>query len=309
MRRGIGIAAAALVLAGCGGPMRPEELARSVDTLSSAAAEGQLLAGTWPGTAPRRHSHATRPRAGRRRRPRGREARTRPRARGSGTRSPGRGRPCGRDRRRRWAGSGSRRATEPPGRSRRVSSRSSPGARSAWRRACEGHPPDRAGSDRRDRWVRRHRRSRLQRAGRRDARLQRFWAVPVGVLGIIVFAEMSGRIVASRRNRTSSSYASVTAHWLSTVTLVASLVLTVLTLAAELGGLGFLLNYFFDVSVSFFVLVGPGRRRRRSLLPSLRRHRAHLRLHRAGARRLSGRLDQARPAVVPGRERLRSRGA
>jgi manganese transport protein len=32
-------------------------------------------------------------------------------------------------------------------------------------------------------------------------------------------------------------------------------VLTVLTLSAELGGLGFVLNYFFDVSVGFFVLV------------------------------------------------------
>jgi outer membrane murein-binding lipoprotein Lpp len=38
------LAAAVLALAGCGGPMRPEELARSVDTLSSTAAEGQLLA-------------------------------------------------------------------------------------------------------------------------------------------------------------------------------------------------------------------------------------------------------------------------
>jgi hypothetical protein len=44
MRLGIGIAAAVLVLVGCGGPMRPEELARSVDTLASTAAEGQLLA-------------------------------------------------------------------------------------------------------------------------------------------------------------------------------------------------------------------------------------------------------------------------
>jgi manganese transport protein len=42
---------------------------------------------------------------------------------------------------------------------------------------------------------------------------------------------------------------------LSTFTLVASLVLTVLTLGAELGGLGFILNYFFDVSVNFFLLV------------------------------------------------------
>jgi hypothetical protein len=46
MRRaiGIGTTAAVLALAACGGPMRPEELARSVDTLSSTAAEGQLLA-------------------------------------------------------------------------------------------------------------------------------------------------------------------------------------------------------------------------------------------------------------------------
>jgi outer membrane murein-binding lipoprotein Lpp len=41
---GIGIAAVVLALAGCGGAMRPEELARSVDTLASTAAEGQLLA-------------------------------------------------------------------------------------------------------------------------------------------------------------------------------------------------------------------------------------------------------------------------
>jgi hypothetical protein len=37
-------AAAVFALSGCGGPMRPEELARSVDTLSSSAAEGALIA-------------------------------------------------------------------------------------------------------------------------------------------------------------------------------------------------------------------------------------------------------------------------
>jgi hypothetical protein len=37
-------AAAVFPLFGCGGPMRPEELARSVDTLSSSAAEGALIA-------------------------------------------------------------------------------------------------------------------------------------------------------------------------------------------------------------------------------------------------------------------------
>jgi manganese transport protein len=82
------------------------------------------------------------------------------------------------------------------------------------------------------------------------------WAVPVGVLGIMVFAEMSGRIVAVSKKPNFELVRERYSTWLSTATLAASLVLTVLTLAAELGGLGFLLNYFFDVSVSFFVLVG-----------------------------------------------------
>jgi manganese transport protein len=81
------------------------------------------------------------------------------------------------------------------------------------------------------------------------------WATPVGVLGIIVFAEMSGRIVAASKKPNFVLVKERYGPRLSTFTLVASLVLTVLTLGAELGGLGFVLNYFFDVSVSFFVLV------------------------------------------------------
>jgi manganese transport protein len=81
------------------------------------------------------------------------------------------------------------------------------------------------------------------------------WAVPVGVLGIIVFAEMSGRIVAVSKKPNFVLVKERYGRNLSTFTLVASLVLTVLTLGAELGGLGFVLNYFFDVSVNFFILV------------------------------------------------------
>ena len=81
------------------------------------------------------------------------------------------------------------------------------------------------------------------------------WAVPVGVGGIMVFAEMSGRIVAVAKKPNFVLVKERYGQRLSTFTLVASLVLTVLTLGAELGGLGFVLNYFFDVSVSFFVLV------------------------------------------------------
>jgi len=81
------------------------------------------------------------------------------------------------------------------------------------------------------------------------------WAVPVGVLGIIVFAEMSGRIVAVSKKPNFVLVRERYSPRLSLFTLVASLVLTVLTLGAELGGLGFVLNYFFDVSVNFFILL------------------------------------------------------
>jgi Mn2+/Fe2+ NRAMP family transporter len=82
------------------------------------------------------------------------------------------------------------------------------------------------------------------------------WAIPVGVLGIMVFAEMSGRIAAIGKKPNFVLVRERYGHRLATFTLVASLLLTVLTLAAELGGLGFVLNYYFDVSVGFFVLVG-----------------------------------------------------
>jgi manganese transport protein len=81
------------------------------------------------------------------------------------------------------------------------------------------------------------------------------WAVPLGVLGIIVFAEMSGRIAAIAKKPNFVLVRERYGDRLSLFTLVASLILTVLTLAAELGGLGFILNYYFDVSVGFFVLV------------------------------------------------------
>jgi len=44
MRKGICLLALLGGLAGCGGAMRPEELARSIETLASAAAEGALVA-------------------------------------------------------------------------------------------------------------------------------------------------------------------------------------------------------------------------------------------------------------------------
>ena len=81
------------------------------------------------------------------------------------------------------------------------------------------------------------------------------WAIPVGVVGIMLFAEMSGRIVAVAQKPNFVLVQERYGPRLGLFTLVASLVLTVLTLSAELGGLGFALNYLFDVSNSFFLLV------------------------------------------------------
>jgi Mn2+/Fe2+ NRAMP family transporter len=81
------------------------------------------------------------------------------------------------------------------------------------------------------------------------------WAIPFGVLGIMVFAEMSGRVAAITRK---ANFDLVNDHFsrrLATLALIASLIVSVATLGAELGGLGIALNLFFDVSDQFFTVV------------------------------------------------------
>lgn len=64
----IALLAAALLLGGCGGPMQPEELRRGVETISSLAGEGALLADGVAGDRtratlhPRAGAHGRRPR-------------------------------------------------------------------------------------------------------------------------------------------------------------------------------------------------------------------------------------------------------
>ncbi|MEA2346692.1 MAG: hypothetical protein QOG62_479 [Thermoleophilaceae bacterium] len=82
------------------------------------------------------------------------------------------------------------------------------------------------------------------------------WAVPIGVVGIIVLSDMSGRVAAITKKPNFVTVKESYGRRVSLAALVASLILTLLTLAAELGGLAFVLNYVFDVSVGFFVLVG-----------------------------------------------------
>jgi Mn2+/Fe2+ NRAMP family transporter len=82
------------------------------------------------------------------------------------------------------------------------------------------------------------------------------WAIPVGLVGIMVFAEMSGRIAAIAKKANFELIAERYGRRLGLATLVASLVLTFLTLAAEVGGMGLVLTLFFDGPPQTFMLIG-----------------------------------------------------
>jgi Mn2+/Fe2+ NRAMP family transporter len=85
---------------------------------------------------------------------------------------------------------------------------------------------------------------------------QLLWAIPVGLVGIMVFAEMSGRVAAIAKKANFELIRERYGRRLALATLVASLVLTFLTLAAELGGVGLVLTLFFDGPEQTFMLIG-----------------------------------------------------
>jgi Mn2+/Fe2+ NRAMP family transporter len=85
---------------------------------------------------------------------------------------------------------------------------------------------------------------------------QLLWAIPVGLVGIMVFAEMSGRIAAIAKKANFELVRERYGRRLALATLVASLVLTFFTLAAELGGIGLALTLFFDGPEQTFMFIG-----------------------------------------------------
>jgi manganese transport protein len=85
---------------------------------------------------------------------------------------------------------------------------------------------------------------------------QLLWALPIGVLGIMVLAEMSGRVAAVVGKANFDLVRDRYGRRLGLGTLVASVLLSFLTLAAEIGGIGLVLQLFFDVSDQAFMLIG-----------------------------------------------------
>jgi Mn2+/Fe2+ NRAMP family transporter len=88
-----------------------------------------------------------------------------------------------------------------------------------------------------------------------DFRFQLLWAVPVGVIGIVVFAEMTGRVATVSGRPVFDVVRMRMGLNVGLVTLAASLLINLLTLAAEVGGAAIVLQLLFDLNVSTLILL------------------------------------------------------
>ncbi len=82
------------------------------------------------------------------------------------------------------------------------------------------------------------------------------WAVPVGVVGIGLYAEMCGRVAAVTGRPVFDVIRMRLGLVSGLVVLVASLIVNLLTVAAEIGGVALILQLFFDAPFTLFALLG-----------------------------------------------------
>src|SRR3954464_15143743 len=79
------------------------------------------------------------------------------------------------------------------------------------------------------------------------------WAVVAGTIGIAVYAEMSGRVAAVSGRPVFDVIRMRMGFGMGLVALVASTIVNLLTVAAELGGIAIVLELLFDAPYSMFV--------------------------------------------------------
>lgn len=84
------------------------------------------------------------------------------------------------------------------------------------------------------------------------------WAVVIGVIGISVYAEMCGRVAAVTGRPVFDVIRERLGFGAGLLALVASQLINLLTVAAEIGGIAIILTYLFDTTFSLMVLVGAG---------------------------------------------------
>ena len=82
------------------------------------------------------------------------------------------------------------------------------------------------------------------------------WAVVLGVVGIAVYAEMSGRVAAVSGRPVFDVIRMRMGFGVGLLALVASTLVNLLTVAAEIGGIAIVLELLFDAPYSMFVVTG-----------------------------------------------------
>ena len=82
------------------------------------------------------------------------------------------------------------------------------------------------------------------------------WAVPIGVVGIALYAEMCGRVAAVTKRPVFDVIRMRMGLPTGLLVLVASLFVNLLTVAAEIGGVAVILQLFFDAPYMLFALLG-----------------------------------------------------
>jgi Mn2+/Fe2+ NRAMP family transporter len=88
-----------------------------------------------------------------------------------------------------------------------------------------------------------------------DYRFRLLWAVVVGVVGIIVYAEMTGRVAAVAGRPVFDAVRMRMGLSVGLVTLVASLLINLITLAAEVGGAAIVLQLLFNIKIGTMILL------------------------------------------------------
>jgi Mn2+/Fe2+ NRAMP family transporter len=81
------------------------------------------------------------------------------------------------------------------------------------------------------------------------------WAVALGTIGIGVYAEMCGRVAAVTQRPVFDVIRMRLGFGMGLVGLIASTIVNLLTVAAELGGLAIILELLFDATFSMFVVI------------------------------------------------------
>ena len=135
---------------------------------------------------------------------------------------------------------------------------------------------------------------------------QLLWVVVIGVVGIIVYSEMCGRVAAISKRPVFDLVRERVGFSAGLGTLIASEIVNLMTCAAEIGGVAIVLQLLSGLPYRFLILLGVIGARRHLLVAAVRVARATLRLRRPLPARLRRRRDQGAPALGQRRARLRA---